>query len=117
MPSSAHALNYDIIDALYTILKSSYSRIIDEHEEQVLKCLRDIPAQLQADAESAKISIHVLKSSTGQLGLQGIYDLIRKLEITYQEDACGEEAMELYRVIYTEFPVAIQTLRNYIAQK
>lgn len=122
MSSSAHALNHEIIDDLYAILGDGYTEIVNEQVQQALKYLQELQLYLQEnDIQKAMRTAHALKSSAGQVGLQGIHDLTKKLEFQCIEDqasnASSAEAKQLYHTICAEFEGAMQALRNYISSK
>jgi HPt (histidine-containing phosphotransfer) domain-containing protein len=122
MPISAHALNHEIIDDLYAILGDGYTEIVDEQVEQALKYLKELGELLQADnAKMVTRTAHALKSSAGQVGLEGIHALAKNLEIVSTADqeqgVCSDEAKMLHRTICTEFKAAVMALRDYVKNK
>lgn len=119
MAESARTLNLEIIDDLKTILGDGFDEIIDEQLEQASIYLRELQQSLADDQpEAAMRCAHSLKSSAGQIGLQGIHALAKELEFTCSVDSeRGEsslQAKELCRMIIDELPGAVQSLRNYL---
>lgn len=120
MPASAQVLNQEIIEDLRAILGDGYSEIVDDQVRQGNSYLQTIAAQLAAgNADAVRKTAHSLKSSAGQIGLQGIHDLARDLEKTSAADAqtgkeCSAEAKALHAALAGAFPVAVQALRDYL---
>ncbi|MCH2546772.1 MAG: Hpt domain-containing protein [Alphaproteobacteria bacterium] len=122
MTVTAHDLNVEIIDDLFGILGEGYFEIVDEQVEQSVIYLTELkeflannqPAQAQKHA-------HSLKSSSGQVGLQGIHDMSKELEVACAEDVqsntCSTKAVALHRTICEEFAGAVASLRSYLEAK
>lgn len=122
MDAPEHRLNHEIIDDLSGILGEGFGEIVREQVAQGQVYLRELQRLLgEADAERAMRCAHALKSSAGQIGLQGIHALAWELERICKEDmARGEmnpRAMELHRIIAREFPHAVQALQDYISAR
>jgi HPt (histidine-containing phosphotransfer) domain-containing protein len=118
MTASAHALNHEIIDDLHAILGEGYGEIVEEQVEQAKEYLGEIAGYLAADDPGhVKIKAHGLKSSAGQIGLQGIHALAKELEMTSLADeahgACSVEAKALYQTICDELFGAVKALHGY----
>lgn len=120
MMTTADNLNQEIIDDLHAILGDGFGEIVEEQTIQALEYLQEIARCLKkGKAEAALRYAHSLKSSTGQIGLQGIYSLTRDLEKQCREDvvagAVSAEATRIHTQICEEFGGAVGKLRRYLA--
>lgn len=121
MTVSAHALNHEIIDDLKAILGEGFDEIVEEQVEQAGIYLRDLKTLLtEGNVEMAMRRAHALKSSAGQIGLQGIFALAKELEFTCNADAdkgeVSHHAQELFQTICDEFAGAVKALVTYTRQ-
>jgi len=121
MTISAQALNYEIIDDLKAILGDGFADIIREQVEQSSVYMQEIRQLLDAnDAKGAMRQAHALKSSVGQIGLQGMHALAKELEFTCNADSekgeVSTHARQLYNLIGDELPGAIKALVVYVKQ-
>lgn len=121
MTTSAQALNREIIDDLKTILGEGFDEIIREQVEQSGEYMRDIQQALDGDdSATAMRRAHALKSSVGQIGLQGIHALAKELEFTCNADSekgeVSSHAKQLHMLIGDEFPGAVKALVAYVKQ-
>lgn len=118
MVASAQTLNHEIIDDLHAILGEGYGEIVDEQVEQAKQYLEEMAGYFAAnDPHQVKMKAHGLKSSAGQIGLQGIHALAKELEMTSLADeangACSTEAKVLYKTICDELFGAVKALQGY----
>lgn len=122
MSASAHALNHEIIDDLRSVLGDGFNDILDEQLEQAGHYLVELEELLrQGDSDQAMRKAHALKSSVGQVGLQGIYALAKELEFMCNSSIGkrlpNTHALELLRLLSDEFPAAVENLRRYANQE
>lgn len=113
------ALNAEIIDDLKTILGETYEEMI---EEQIVAA-REYLAKIQhafetGDACAGNKLAHALKSSAGQIGLQGVHWLAKDLEMTFMADhdqgaAPSERARQIFSYLTLAFEHSIQALKAY----
>ena len=113
------SLNREIIDDLQTILGDGFSEIVDEQVEQAVGYIKDLEELLRANqSDMAMRRAHALKSSSGQVGMQGIYTLAKELELACKADIqsgkTSEEALAIYQTLREQFTLAAQHLRQYI---
>lgn len=117
---SAQELNQEIIDDLFAILGDGYAEIVDDQVEQGTEYLAALGVALAENApEKVSKGAHLLKSSAGQIGLQGIHELARDLEksaiaSTQAGTGCSAEQKELYAALQNNFEAAVQVLRDYL---
>lgn len=112
-------LNREIIDDLQTILGDGFAEIVEEQVEQAVVYIRDMEDLLATNQpEMAMRRAHALKSSAGQVGLQGMHALAKELELTCKADIpsgqTSEKALQLFRTLQKDFTLATQLLRQYI---
>lgn len=119
MLSTHHHLNREIIDDLQTILGNGFAEIMAEQVEQATGYIKDLKDLLEANqSDMAMRRAHALKSSVGQIGLQGIYALAKELELACKADSesgkTSEKSLRFFRTLQEEFNPAVLHLRQYV---
>lgn len=119
MSSTHHHLNREIIDDLQAILGNGFTEIMAEQVEQATEYIKDLKDLLEANqSDMAMRRAHALKSSAGQIGLQGIYALAKELELACKADSDGgrtsEKSWRFFYTVQEEFSPAVQHLRQYV---
>ncbi|MGB1539774.1 MAG: Hpt domain-containing protein [Rickettsiales bacterium] len=87
MLEAYQALNEEIIDDLQTILGGGFGEIVEEQVIQAREYMKDMQQNLK-DQDSQKMmrNAHALKSSAGQIGLEGIHLKAKEIETLCRED-------------------------------
>lgn len=119
MSSTYYHLNREIIDDLQAILGNGFAEIMAEQVEQATGYIKDLKDLLEAhQSDMAMRRAHALKSSVGQIGLQGIYALAKELELACKADSdsdrTSEKTWRFFRAMQEEFNPAVQHLRQYV---
>jgi HPt (histidine-containing phosphotransfer) domain-containing protein len=115
-------LNEEIIDDMAAILGDGYAAIFEEQLLQATSYIEEIRHFLANDSV-AKVPkrAHALKSSAGQVGLQGIHFLAQDLEYACAADAEKGEISQRSRDIFSrlvhEYDGAVRCLYGYMANK
>lgn len=122
MQNADAVLNEEIIDDLIAILGDAYLAIFEDQIQQATAYIKEIAGHIHAgDALKASKRAHALKSSAGQVGLQSIHLLAKKLEYTCSADAekgeISQQAKELFATLVEEYEGCVKCLYGYIANK
>lgn len=124
MTASHYELNYEIIDDLLSLLGVGYFELMEEQITQANEYLAEIESLMLAGTDPATVSkrAHAFKSSTGQVGLLGIYALAKKLEYQTKIDAgagaaISGDAKQFYAELTEHYLPAVRILRDYAIEK
>ncbi len=110
---SPNDLNTEIIDDLKDVLGDGFLNLVDVQLEQAEEYLATIQLHIENDnIEQVQSTAHSLKSSAGQVGLLGIYELSRQLE--YEAKQKGHECQRLYNELKAAYPKAVEHLHAYV---
>lgn len=123
MPENHQELNLEIIDDLLEVLGDSYLEIVEDQIDQANEYMGELREAVSAGA-AAKIQriAHALKSSVGQVGLQGIFRLAKAVEYQARDDVelsgkMSKETERLSGVLEAAYPAAVESLRNHARAK
>lgn len=119
MSNSAKELNTEIIDDLQAILGDGFLEIVDEQLEQAREYLSELIQLItEGNARHCSLKAHSLKSSAGQVGMQGIQFLAKDLEESCRVDmesgeGISNKSRKLFDNLVREFDTAAEELKQY----
>lgn len=123
MTSPHYELNPAIIDDLIELLGVGFFELMEEQITQANEYVDELEVMFE-EGDAAKIAkcAHALKSSTGQVGLQGIHLLVKDLEYKAKEDAAagrpvGNAARSAFSTLKSHYVHAVRILRDYAVMK
>lgn len=123
MPENHQELNLEIIDDLLEVLGDSYLEIVEDQITQANEYMSELHEAESAGAvaQIQKIA-HTLKSSVGQVGLQGIFRLAKALEYHARDDVglsgkMSAETEQLAGELAAAYPSAVAALRKHVNTK
>ena len=106
------SLNTEIIDDLHAILDEAFDDMVEEQVQQLGEYLILLGAAFKEENAAVGMRLaHSLKTSVGQIGLQGVHWMAKDLELTLQADdeqnnPPSDKAKMLYREIKEALPHA-----------
>lgn len=123
MSENHQELNLEIIDDLLEVLGDSYLEIVEDQIEQAGEYMDELgEAVFAGDTARIQKIAHLLKSSVGQVGLQGIFRLTQAMERQVRDDVglsgkMSKETERLSGVLAVAYPAAVESLRKHIHAK